>query len=101
MTLFFEDLEFGGVIVQKLSLILMTSPELAEFRRRLKSLETRVRGFRDLVCGHLRLTCDLQQDGQVLFTILYKSWCHNPVAVFSLCLLAQAYEHASNLLYIL
>jgi len=36
----------------------------------------------------------------VLFTILYKSWCHNPVAVFSLCLLAQAYEHASNLLYI-
>ncbi|KAF9651765.1 ARM repeat-containing protein [Thelephora ganbajun] len=76
-----EDLEFAGVIVQKLSLILMTSPELAEFRRRLKSLETR-------------------QDGQVLFTILYKSWCHNPVAVFSLCLLAQAYEHASNLLYI-
>ncbi|KAF9782164.1 ARM repeat-containing protein [Thelephora terrestris] len=76
-----EDLEFAGIIVQKLSLILMTSPELAEFRRRLKSLETR-------------------QDGQVLFTILYKSWCHNPVAVFSLCLLAQAYEHASNLLYI-
>jgi hypothetical protein len=40
----FEDLEFAGVIVQKLSLILMTSPELAEFRRRLKSLETRVCG---------------------------------------------------------
>jgi hypothetical protein len=39
----FKDLEFAGVIVQKLSLILMTSPELAEFRRRLKSLETRVR----------------------------------------------------------
>jgi len=38
----FKDLEFAGVIVQKLSLILMTSPELAEFRRRLKSLETRV-----------------------------------------------------------
>jgi len=47
------------------------------------------------------LTHIVQQDGQVLFTILYKSWCHNPVAVFSLCLLAQAYEHASNLLYIL
>ena len=40
----FKDLEFAGVIVQKLSLILMTSPELAEFRRRLKSLETRVCG---------------------------------------------------------
>jgi len=44
MTCFFKDLEFAGVIVQKLSLILMTSPELAEFRRRLKSLETRVCG---------------------------------------------------------
>jgi len=31
---------------------------------------------------------------------LYRSWCHNAVAVFSLCLLAQAYEHASNLLCI-
>ncbi|KAK7060363.1 hypothetical protein VNI00_001128 [Paramarasmius palmivorus] len=76
-----EDLEFASVIVQKLSMILITSPELADFRKRLKSLETR-------------------QDGQALFITLYRSWCHNAVAVFSLCLLAQAYEHASNLLYI-
>ncbi|KAI0650504.1 ARM repeat-containing protein [Trametes meyenii] len=76
-----EDLEFASVMVQKLNLILITSPELADFRRRLKSLETR-------------------QDGQALFTTLYRSWCHNAVAVFSLCLLAQAYEHACNLLYI-
>ncbi|KAJ7591612.1 vacuolar protein 14 C-terminal Fig4p binding-domain-containing protein [Mycena floridula] len=76
-----EDLEFASVIVQKLNVILITSPELADFRKRLKSLETR-------------------QDGQALFTTLYRSWCHNAVAVFSLCLLAQAYEHASNLLYI-
>ncbi|KAF9455934.1 vacuolar protein 14 C-terminal Fig4p binding-domain-containing protein [Collybia nuda] len=76
-----DDLEFASVIVQKLNIILITSPELAEFRKRLKSLETR-------------------QDGQALFTTLYRSWCHNAVAVFSLCLLAQAYEHASNLLYI-
>jgi len=67
--------------VQKLSTILITSPELADFRRRLKSLETR-------------------QDGQALFVTLYRSWCHNAVAAFSLCLLAQAYEHASNLLAI-
>ncbi|EGO02004.1 hypothetical protein SERLA73DRAFT_104235 [Serpula lacrymans var. lacrymans S7.3] len=76
-----EDLEFASDIVQKLNMILITSPELAEFRKRLKSLETR-------------------QDGQALFTTLYRSWCHNAVAVFSLCLLAQAYEHASNLLSI-
>ncbi|KAF9814389.1 hypothetical protein IEO21_05123 [Rhodonia placenta] len=76
-----EDLEFASGMVQKLNMILITSPELADFRRRLKSLETR-------------------QDGQAIFTTLYRSWCHNAVAVFSLCLLAQAYEHASNLLYI-
>ncbi|KAG6373813.1 vacuolar protein 14 C-terminal Fig4p binding-domain-containing protein [Boletus reticuloceps] len=76
-----EDLEFASDIVQKLNTILVTSPELAEFRKRLKSLETR-------------------QDGQALFTTLYRSWCHNAVSVFSLCLLAQAYEHASNLLSI-
>ncbi|PFH51323.1 hypothetical protein AMATHDRAFT_75047 [Amanita thiersii Skay4041] len=76
-----EDLEFASVMVQKLNIILITSPELAEFRKRLKNLEIR-------------------QDGQALFTTLYRSWCHNAVAVFSLCLLAQAYEHASNLLYI-
>lgn len=34
----------------------------------------------------------------MLFTALYRSWCHNAVATFALCLLAQAYEHASNLL---
>ncbi|KAG6850903.1 hypothetical protein H0H93_006729 [Arthromyces matolae] len=77
-----DDLEFASVIVQKLNIILITSPELAEFRKRLKSLETRA-------------------NGQALFTTLYRSWCHNAVAVFSLCLLAQAYEHASNLLSIL
>ncbi|KAF8213897.1 ARM repeat-containing protein [Mycena galopus ATCC 62051] len=76
-----DDLEFASVIVQKLNIILITSPELADFRKRLKNLETR-------------------QDGQALFTTLYRSWCHNAVAVFSLCLLAQAYEHASNLLSI-
>ncbi|KAH7887391.1 vacuolar protein 14 C-terminal Fig4p binding-domain-containing protein [Phlebopus sp. FC_14] len=76
-----EDLEFASEIVQKLNTILVTSPELAEFRKRLKSLETR-------------------QDGQALFTTLYRSWCHSAVSVFSLCLLAQAYEHASNLLSI-
>ncbi|KAF4619657.1 hypothetical protein D9613_005002 [Agrocybe pediades] len=76
-----DDLEFASVIVQKLNIILITSPELSDFRKRLKSLETR-------------------QDGQALFTTLYRSWCHNAVSVFSLCLLAQAYEHASNLLHI-
>lgn len=97
---FLQDLEFASVIVQKLNIILITSPELSEFRRRLKSLETRV-----IKLIHIQRRClicmVLQQDGQALFTTLYRSWCHNAVSVFSLCLIAQAYEHASNLLHIL
>ncbi|KAF8338758.1 vacuolar protein 14 C-terminal Fig4p binding-domain-containing protein [Cantharellus anzutake] len=76
-----EDLEFASTMVQRLNVILITSQELVEFRRRLRNLDSK--------------------DGQALFSALYRSWCHNPVAVFSLCLLAQAYEHASNLLPIL
>lgn len=76
-----EDLEFASIMVQNLHLIMITSEELADFRKRLKNLETK--------------------DGQTLFTNLYRSWSHNAVAAFSLCLLAQAYEHASNLLQIL
>jgi len=89
-------------MVQKLNLILITSPELAEFRKRLKTLETRVRFFLPSYRHHYYLGSTLQQqDGQALFITLYRSWCHNAVAAFSLCLLAQAYEHASNLLQIL
>jgi vacuole morphology and inheritance protein 14 len=76
-----QDLEFASMMVIKLNMILITSPELSDFRRRLKNLESK--------------------DGQMLFTSLYRSWCHNAVAAFALCLLAQAYEHASNVLQIL
>lgn len=75
-----EDLEFASIMVQNLNIILVTSPELADFRKRLRTLETK--------------------DGSALFCSLYRSWSHNAVATFSLCLLAQAYEHASNLLSI-
>jgi vacuole morphology and inheritance protein 14 len=73
-----EDLEFASIMVQNLHNNLVIAPELGDMRRRLKSLDTK--------------------DGQALFVSLYNSWCHNAIATFSLCLLAQAYEHASNLL---
>lgn len=75
-----EDLEFASIMVQNLNIILITSSELADLRKRLKNLDTR--------------------DGQQLFTTLYRSWCHSAVATFSLCLLAQAYEHAANMLQV-
>ena len=74
------DLEFSSVMVQTLNLILMTAPELAPLRKALR--ET----FRNN-------SADVET-----FVILFKSWCHNPVATFSLCLLAQAYDLSSSLI---
>lgn len=37
-----QDLEFASMMVVKLNMILITSPELADFRRRLKNLESKV-----------------------------------------------------------
>ena len=76
-----EDVEFASIMVQNLNNNLITAPELAELRKRLRNLETK--------------------DGQIFFVALFRSWCHNAVATFSLCLLAQAYEQAYNLLQIL
>ncbi|PNS20616.1 hypothetical protein CAC42_343 [Sphaceloma murrayae] len=75
-----EDIEFASIMVQNLNNNLITAPELAEMRKRLRNLETR--------------------DGQAFFVALFRSWCHNAVATFSLCLLAQAYEQAYHLLQI-
>ncbi|GLJ48313.1 hypothetical protein SUGI_1019740 [Cryptomeria japonica] len=70
------DLDFASVMVQALNLILLTSSELAELRALLKqSLSNKA--------------------GEDLFVALYSSWCHSPMATISLCLLAQAYQHAS------
>ncbi|KAF2147451.1 uncharacterized protein K452DRAFT_304280 [Aplosporella prunicola CBS 121167] len=75
-----EDMEFASIMVQNLNNNLITAPELADLRKRLRNLETR--------------------DGQTFFVALFRSWCHNAVATFSLCLLAQAYEQAYHLLQI-
>ncbi|KAI9773474.1 MAG: hypothetical protein M1840_007691 [Geoglossum simile] len=76
----FQDVQFASIMVQNLNNNLITAPELTDLRKRLKNLETR--------------------DGQTFFVALFRSWCHNAVATFSLCLLAQAYEQAYNLLQI-
>lgn len=67
-------------MVQTLNTILLTSTELFELRNRLKDLNTQES------CG--------------LFCCLYRSWCHNPVATISLCLLTQNYEHTCSLLHL-
>jgi len=76
-----DDVEFASIMVQNLNNNLITAPELADLRKRLRNLENRA--------------------GQTFFVTLFRAWCHNAVATFSLCLLAQAYEQAYNLLQII
>lgn len=75
-----EDIEFASIMVQNLNNNLITAPELADLRKRLRNMDTK--------------------EGQTFFVACFRSWCHNAVATFSLCLLAQAYEQAYDLLQI-
>eukprot|EP00744_Colponema_vietnamica_P004839 GILI01007171.1.p1 GENE.GILI01007171.1~~GILI01007171.1.p1 ORF type:complete len:681 (+),score=241.50 GILI01007171.1:67-2109(+) len=75
-----ENLEFACQMVQTLNLILLTSVELMELRSLLKQ---------SLQAGDKR--------GVEVLTVLHRSWCHNPVATVSLCLLSQAYELATHI----
>ncbi|XXG51177.1 hypothetical protein AAC387_Pa02g5009 [Persea americana] len=75
-----DDLEFASIMVQALNLILVTSTELAELRVLLKQSM-------------------VNAAGKDLYVSLYSSWCHSPMATISLCLLAQAYQHASSIIH--
>ena len=75
-----EDVEFASIMVQNLNNNLLTAPELAELRKRLRNPDSK--------------------DGQIFFVALFRAWCYNAVATFSLCLLAQSYEQAYNLLQV-
>lgn len=59
-------------LFQALNLILLTSSELS--------------GLRDLLKNSL-----VNDAGRDLFVSLYASWCHSPMAIISLCFLAQVW----------
>ncbi|WZZ02016.1 protein VAC14 homolog [Brassica rapa] len=71
-----DNLDFASTMVQALNLILLTSSELSKLRNILR--------------GSL-----VNREGKELLVALYASWCHSPMAIISLCLLSQAYQHAS------
>jgi vacuole morphology and inheritance protein 14 len=78
------DLDFASVMVQTMNLILLTAPELISLRKSLKQcMETPKSG---------------SDSSSETFITLFRSWCHNPVATFSLCLLAHAYDLSANLI---
>lgn len=68
-------------MLQALNLILLTASELEEVRQALK----------------LSIKGDASAEDRDLFAALFACWCHNPVATFSLCLLAQAYDLSAEL----
>jgi len=76
------QLEFVSHMVQTLNLILLTAPELSMLRRSLKECFDPSASASD---------CQM-------FTSLFACWCHNPVATFSLCLLAQSYDLSAKLI---
>ena len=72
------SLDFVSTMVQILNLVLLTASELHDLRTLLKE------------SFHQKAS----QEDRKVFISLFNCWCHNPVATFSFCLLAQAYEVA-------
>jgi vacuole morphology and inheritance protein 14 len=84
-------LEFVSTMVQTLNLILLTASELNDLRSMLaKSLmpQEDQRRYRN----RYQVADSSTSDGPKVFASLFRCWCHNPVATFSLCLLAQAFD---------
>jgi vacuole morphology and inheritance protein 14 len=76
-----ENGKFTSIMVRKLNNILFTSSELFELRTTLRNI--------------------LSPKSASLFMCLYLTWSNCPVSTIALCLLANCYEHVSNLVVIL
>ncbi|CAM9478304.1 unnamed protein product, partial [Heterosigma akashiwo] len=75
------DLDFVGLMIQTLNLILLTAAELADLR--------------DLLAQAFQPGAP--PAAREVFRALYRCWCHHPAAALALCLLAQAYDLAAAL----
>lgn len=76
-----SDSNFASIMVKILSSILLTSTELHDLRVKLKNIQSK--------------------ESADLFVCLYKTWCHNPIALVALCFLSQNYDHACTLVQLL
>lgn len=85
------SLEFVSTMVQTLNLILLTASELHGLRVLLAA------AFDRSSSGGSKSTKKEDASANDLFDTLFKCWCHSPVATFSFCLLARAYEVAFDL----
>lgn len=71
-----SNLEFISNTIVTLNNILLTSKELAGFRKKLKNMDF------------------YKNEDWSLFSTLFQSWCHNPPSALSICLLTSNYELA-------
>lgn len=76
-----ENVKFTSIMVRKLNNILFTSSELFDLRTTLRNIQN--------------------PKSAALFECLYLCWVNCPVSTISLCLLANCFEHVSNLVIIL
>ena len=101
-------LEFVSTMVQTLNLILLTASELHDLRSILSksfmvppdgksSSKNDKNDEQEIIQQKQQNKWSKQkkhfiEDSLKVFVILFRCWSHNPVATFSLCLLAQAYD---------
>lgn len=76
-----ENARFVSIMVRKLNSILFTSSELFELRSTLRNIQN--------------------PKSAELFKCLYKCWAHCPISTISICLLANCFQHVSELVLIL
>jgi vacuole morphology and inheritance protein 14 len=110
--------EFAALMVELLNLILLTAVELSDLRDLLRGCAaaggsgTGAGASAATAAGSSAAASAVGEgsgalvpagadaepsDGLAVFSALYRTWCHNPIATFSLCLLAQAYELGARL----
>nr|XP_019562748.2 protein VAC14 homolog [Aedes albopictus] len=71
------NLKFASTMVRTLNMILLTTSDLFELRNTLRDIRN--------------------EKSASLFECLYKCWSHCAVSTLSLCLLAQCYQHVSEI----
>ena len=98
------SLEFISTMVQTLNLILLTASELHSLRTILAQSVIPREDFveEEDKFSEQRISFEGDGDGRddngaKVFASLFHCWCFNPVATFSLCLLARAYHVAFQL----
>merc|ERR1712238_429029 len=90
-------LEFVATMVQTLNLILLTAAELHSLRALLSESFAQFNFLASSKVDESKDSSQVVNEGTIVFISLFNCWCHNPVALFSLCLLSQAYDLAFSL----